>query len=110
GTEKQASSQPAEKENGYPEPSMFGTMPAYGFFIRHVKGIELRDVEVSYLKDDARPAFVLEDVKGAEFNHVKAQHLDSAPTFLLRDVKDFSTFHCPQFQDLKRDKVEEEKF
>ncbi len=110
GTEKQATSQPAEKENSYPEPGMFGTMPAYGFYVRHVKGIEFRDVEVSYLKDDARPAFILEDVKDAEMNHVKAGHLDNSPTYLLRNVADFSTFHCPQFQDLKRDKVEEEKF
>ena len=31
----------------------------------HVKGIELSDLEVSYLKEDLRPAFVLNDVKGA---------------------------------------------
>jgi polygalacturonase len=110
GTKEQATSQPAEKENAYPEPTMFGTMPAYGFFIRHVKGIELRDVEVSYIKDDARPAFVLEDVKGVEFNHVKAQHADDSPVFVLKNVRDFGTFHCPQFQDLKKEKVESDKF
>src|SRR5207248_2312253 len=62
GTKEQATSRPAEKENTYPEPAMFGTMPAYGFFVRHVKGIEFRDVEVSALKEDARPAFVFQDV------------------------------------------------
>ena len=30
-----------EQEKEYPEPSMFGLLPAYGFFIRHAKGIEL---------------------------------------------------------------------
>jgi hypothetical protein len=37
----------------------------YGFFIRHAKGIELKNVEVSYIKEDLRPAFVLSDAKGA---------------------------------------------
>ena len=110
GTKEQATSRPAEKENTYPEPAMFGTTPAYGFYVRHVKGIEFRDVETSYLSDDARPAFVFEDSDGVEMNHVKAQHESDSPMFLLRNVTDFSAFHCPQVQDLKREKVEEEKF
>lgn len=52
---------------------MFGPMPAYGFYIRHVSGIKLRDVEVSYLDEDARPAFVLDDVKGADIHNIKGQ-------------------------------------
>jgi len=36
-------------------------MPAYGFFIRHVDGIQMDNVEVSYMEADARPAFVLSD-------------------------------------------------
>jgi hypothetical protein len=46
---------------------MFGQTPAYGFFIRHAKGIEMSKVEVSYLKRDLRPPFVLHDVQGAYF-------------------------------------------
>ena len=52
-----------EREKEYPEPSMFGMLPAYGFFIRHAKGIELNNVEVGYMKEDRRPAFVLDSVK-----------------------------------------------
>ena len=48
GTLAQAALSPPEKEVNYPEPSMFGEIPAYGFFIRHVKDIELNNVEVSY--------------------------------------------------------------
>ena len=44
-------------------------MPAYGFFIRHVKGIQLNNVEVSYAQEELRPAFVLNDVNGADFFH-----------------------------------------
>jgi hypothetical protein len=52
---------------------MFGMLPAYGFFIRHARGIELNNVEVGFMKEDRRPAFVLESVKSADFQHVKAQ-------------------------------------
>ena len=62
-----------EQEKNYPEPGMFGPMPAYGFYIRHVSGIKLRDVEVSYLDEDARPAFVLDDVKAADIHNIKGQ-------------------------------------
>jgi hypothetical protein len=47
GTKEQAALDPPEKEDTYPEPTMFGDLPAYGFFIRHVKGLQMRDVEVS---------------------------------------------------------------
>src|SRR5712664_3926386 len=40
GTKQMADLQPEEKENTYPEPRMFGTLPAHGFLIRHVKNIE----------------------------------------------------------------------
>ena len=79
-----------EREAEYPEPSMFGLLPAYGFFIRHARGIELSDVEVGFEKPDSRPAFVFEDVKGIDCRHVRAQKGEGAPTFVLRGVERFS--------------------
>ena len=88
GTKEQAALEPAERENVYPEPSMFGDLPAYGFFIRHIKGLQMRDVEVSYLSPDLRPPFVLNDVIGAEFIHVKGQREANVPPFVLKNVTD----------------------
>ena len=90
GTKEQAALDPPEKEDSYPEPTMFGELPAYGFFIRHVRALEMRDVEVSYLKEDARPPFLLSDVVGSTFLHVKAQRTENVPTFALRNVESFS--------------------
>jgi len=91
GTNEQAALSPPEKEDDYPEPVMFGEMPAYGFYIRHVKGLTMTDVEVSYIKDDVRPPFVLDDVKGADFHRIKAQRNGTGPTFVLKGVSDFNT-------------------
>jgi polygalacturonase len=110
GTKEQGELEPPERETNYPEPSMFGEIPAYGFFIRHAKGIELNNVEVGYLKDDRRPAFVLLDVSNADFFHVKAQRVAGASTFHLKNVSDFSTSQCPGVPEMHLERVEQKRF
>jgi len=68
---------------------MFGTLPAYGFFIRHVRGITLDNVEVRYGKTDTRPAFDLRDVGDADFHHTRADKAPDVATFVLDHVDDF---------------------
>ena len=109
GTKEQAALEPLERENVYPEPAMFGELPAYGFFIRHVKGIQMRDVEVSYLSPDMRPAFWLNDVTGAEFIHVKAQRETEVPSFVLRNVSDFSLQQSWPLTDQRLERIDTRK-
>ena len=94
-----------EREKEYPEPSMFGLIPAYGFFIRHAQGIQISDVNIGTMTEDRRPAFVLEDVKGIEFSHVKAQKAPSIPTFVLMNVEDLSIDHCAPVADMLAAKI-----
>ncbi|MBZ5497458.1 MAG: glycoside hydrolase family 28 protein [Acidobacteriia bacterium] len=110
GTREQAALEPPENEKSYPEPSMFGQIPAYGFFIRHVKDIEFNDVEVRYLNEDLRPAFILNDVRGADFLHALAMHAQDVPTFVLRNVENFSTHQCGLLPDTRLDRVDQKKF
>jgi polygalacturonase len=110
GTAAQAGLTPAEKEAGYPEPSMFGVIPAYGFFLRHVKGVEFNNVEVGYAQEDMRPAFVLNDVYGADFFHVKAQLAKGAFAFLLQKVSDFSAYQCKGVPDTRLERAEQKTF
>ncbi|RYG63958.1 hypothetical protein EON80_20160 [bacterium] len=81
GKKEQAAITPPELENGYPEPEFFGVMPAYGFFLRHVKGITLDNIQLHTLTGDARPPFSLVDVDGAEFFRIKAQRGMGVPVF-----------------------------
>jgi polygalacturonase len=89
GSKESAAIDPPEIENSYPEPNRFGPVPAQGFFIRHVKGIVMRDVTIKPIQEDLRPAFVLEDVDGADFTHIKAPRTPEG-SFALKNVKDFS--------------------
>jgi polygalacturonase len=109
GTKEDAASQPAELETDYPDPNRFGPMPAHGFYVRHVKGIELRDVEVKYVKEDLRPGFVLDDVHGADFIHVKSEQATGVPTFSLKNVSDFSIYLSHPVLDAHLEKVEQEQ-
>ncbi len=106
GAKDNASIQPPEMETEYPEPGRFGPVPSHGFFIRHVKRISMRDVEVRYMKEDLRPAMVLEDVQGAEFMHLKAEHAAGVPTFVLKNVEDFNVDQSRPLPDTHLDKVE----
>jgi len=110
GTREQATLEPPEEETKYPEPTMFGDIPAYGFFIRHVKGIEMNNVDVRYLKDDLRSPFLLNGVRDAGFTHVKAQHASDVPAFVLKDVENFSTHQTAQLPDTRMDRVKQGKY
>ncbi len=109
GTAEAAAIQPPELENKYPEPNMFGGMPSHGFFLRHVRNISVNNVEISSLKEDARPAFVLEDVRGADFFRVRTPHVANVPTFALNHVADFSVAHCKHVLDTQLDHTDEKK-
>jgi polygalacturonase len=101
---------PPEQEKAYPEPSMFGLLPAYGVYARHAKGLAFRDVELSFVKDDTRPAIVLDDVAGAEFDHVKAERAGGAPFFVLRKVSDFLVGNDSGVPDRRIASAEQEAF
>lgn len=89
GSREMASIEVPEFEKRYPDPNKFGVIPAYGFFIRHVKNLVMQDVTISFLNDDYRPPFILDDVKGAAFRYIKAQKMQEAPFFVLNKVEDF---------------------
>jgi hypothetical protein len=87
---------------------MFGTLPAYGLFVRHAKNISLRDVEVSFLGREQRPAITLDDVDGIRFDGLRAARTAGVPRFTLRDVRGFSARGSPEFPDTRRDAVKAE--
>ena len=88
-----------EREAMYPEPSLFGVLPAYGFYVRHAVNVRLDGVEVGFTSADTRPAFVLDDVRGIELHGVRAQTAPNVPTFVLRDVEEFRVTHSAPLRD-----------
>jgi len=72
GAEADAARQIPEQAEKYPEYSMFGRLPAYGLYCRHVTGLTMRNVELQLEKRDARPAVVFDDVADAMVDQLDA--------------------------------------
>lgn len=101
GTPAQAKRQVPQMEKGYPEPDSFGVLPAYGFFIRHVAGLKLDNVDISFMNDDQRPALVFDDVKGAELRFVKAQTSGNLSPISTKNSAGISLFQSLNMPDGK---------
>ena len=52
-----------EAAGDYPHAPMFGPLPASGLYVRHVKGLSLKNVRLRTAKPDKRPTLVLQDVR-----------------------------------------------
>ena len=52
-----------EKEKDYPESTMWGRLPAKGFFVRHARNVQFHQVNILTEHDDARPEIVRIDAE-----------------------------------------------
>ena len=107
---KEVQAQVPEHEKDYPEPQKFGVLPAYGFFIRHVANIELTNVSVHLLGQEARPALMLLDVQGASLRHVNAQKGGTAPLLVVKDVRDLTVRDSAPLEDANLKQVQSKSF
>jgi len=66
GTAEDAVREIPERPEAYPSCRMYGTLPAYGFYVRHVKTIAFHHVDLGFDNPELRPAMVFDDVKDLE--------------------------------------------
>lgn len=98
------------REPAYPEPSMFGLLPASALYARHVTGLVVRDVTYAYEKPDTRPRVVLDHVTGARFDELDVAHPGKDQAFVLRAVKDFAISRSPGVPDTRHDSADKLTF
>lgn len=72
GTAGDAAKVVPEKEASYPKGDMFGTLPAYGFYCRHARGLRLHNLDLSVDREDGRPAIIVEDVTDLDTSGLRA--------------------------------------
>lgn len=107
GTAQMAASRPEEQETAYPEVWKLGSMPAHGFFIRHVRNIELSGVEIAARKPDARPAMWLQDVDEADFFRLKVPRGPDATAFVLKNCRQITICGSRGIEDTSINNVTE---
>jgi len=83
-----------EREEGYPEPSMFGLLPASVFYIRHAKDISLVGSTFTFEREDSRPALVLNDVKGITLSDLSFPESASRPALIMTSVDKLRIRDC----------------
>lgn len=52
-----------EREKKYPEATMWGVLPAKGFFIRHARNVKFSNIDIQTTEEDARRDFIMIDVE-----------------------------------------------
>jgi hypothetical protein len=77
-----------ELENKYPDADMFGDLPAYGMFCRHVQSLVLDNVRFHLEQPDARPALILDRVEDLELRASSlAPPAGDEPVVALKNVR-----------------------
>ncbi|MBK8882034.1 MAG: right-handed parallel beta-helix repeat-containing protein [Bacteroidales bacterium] len=79
----------------WPEVSLIGTVPAYGIYARHIKGLTIKDVSLFTSGIELRPAIVLDDVSSAGISEVQANGYGiSESVFRFQNVKETTVRNC----------------
>jgi len=80
-----------ENESSYPEFSMFGELPCWGLFVRHVKGLSMKNIDLKVREYDYRPAFVFDNVNDLELKRFRVKDVKETESVILRNVVNLDT-------------------
>jgi parallel beta-helix repeat protein len=84
-----------ELEEQYPEYFMWGVLPAYGLYARHVKGLSLESVQFDVARSDFRPAVVCDDAEDVDISGLRARgNLAAESLIRLRSTRDAFVHDC----------------
>lgn len=102
GTPEDVLKEVPEKEEEYPEGTMFGKLPAYGFYIRHVKGISLNNFNLTFENIDHRPALLCDDAQGMNISGFVAEGTpESKSLVMLKNTQDVFIYGSRSTADVK---------
>jgi polygalacturonase len=96
---KEATTQPI-----YPKdysPNSMHIRPASGLYVRHVRGLTLKNVEIDYEKPTVKPVLVFFDVQKLLMDHLAIPKPDGIEAMRFEGVKDVQIKDCPGFKDEK---------
>ena len=71
----------------YPEFSMFGELPTWGLYVRHVKGIRLENIKLVNRKKDYRTALLVDDAEKVALQNFSVSGATSLPVLFFNNVK-----------------------
>ena len=108
GTAAWASLDPSDKDAGYPEADMFGTLPASGLYLRHARNVQISNLEIVTDSTDQRAAIWAADVDDLDVFRLRAPK--TAPSFKLRNISGFRSFGSRNSADRTEASVQQLEF
>jgi polygalacturonase len=94
GTKADAARQVPEMVSDYPEPMLFGPLPAWGLYVRHAARIQLRDITLHLSEPDARPAVEFDDVVAADLGGLRLPGGANADHWVMKGVTGLRALDC----------------
>ena len=95
GKRQLAAVEVAELPKQYPEALMFGELPAYSFYARHVKGLRFTNVRLRTTSPDLRHALVLDDTEDVAIAQLDADYsAGAAPSLKLVQARNALISGC----------------
>ena len=79
--------------------------PAAGFYVRHVKGLTLKNVDLAFKVPDPRPALIAYDIAGLTLDNFRSQK-SGAVMMDLEKIDNFTVGNSPGLTDRKAENVE----
>lgn len=79
-----------ENRAAYPEFSMFGELPCWGMYLRHVKGVAMKNITFKMQEPDYRPAIIFDDINRLDVNVIKIVSPKLVPVIVLNKVKNYT--------------------
>ncbi len=76
-----------ELPRAYPQGEMFGALPAYSLYARHVDGLVVSGWRNRWVRPDLRPAAVFDDVSDLQIRGFNSAAAGYEPVILLRNVE-----------------------
>lgn len=79
-----------DKAKEYPEFSMFGELPSWGFYIRNVDGISMSNITLRLKNSDYRPAFIFDGVSNIQMGEINLPATGTKKDIILKGVTDYT--------------------
>lgn len=85
-----------ELPQNYPESKMFGVLPAWGMYCRHVEGLTMENIRLKVSGRDYRTAVLCDDVSNLKLDRFHILSAGKEPPLVLHDVDDALITNSPR--------------
>ncbi len=102
GTEEMAERKVPENETGGPEPTMFGDMPSFGLYCRHIDGLTLSNIRLISKEKDLRPAVIFDDVKDPRIINLDTKNpAENSEPLIMKNCENVKVYNCRWYKEKK---------